>query len=377
MRHGLFGSPSSMKGRRVAGRPRPFAPLRTTRSLGANGVVRAASARLASLRGSPRRDGGASVKTVLLLARVVLAASFAVAAVAKLGDREKFRGALAGFGVPVAITGPVAVLLPLVELGVALALVPAVLARGAAAVALALLALFSAAIAAAFVRGTEVDCRCFGELRVSGSGRGALARNAALAALAAVVLVWPAPGFGSATGWRDGVGTGPGGLLAACAVALGAVPAWIIARSVHRHRRLAAPERVETGRWADRVPTTTFVDVNGDLVDLRASGQGETLVLFWNPSCAACEQMLPALRAWEDAPPPRAPRLVVVSSGSVEANRAAGLRSPLILDERSAIYDAFALPGRPSAVLVGDAGRVVSDPLLGTRAILAAISSAA
>ncbi|HEU4848459.1 MAG TPA: MauE/DoxX family redox-associated membrane protein, partial [Rubrobacteraceae bacterium] len=85
---------------------------------------------------------------VILFARLLLAAVFVVAGVAKLADREGSRRAVADFGVPGALAAPLSVLLPLAELAVAVALIPTSTAIWGAVGALALLLLFVAGIGA-------------------------------------------------------------------------------------------------------------------------------------------------------------------------------------------------------------------------------------
>ena len=132
-----------------------------------------------------------------LLARVVLAAVFAVAALAKLADREGSRRTLRGFGVPERL----ALIVALAELATAAALL-GIPFYGALA-ALALLAVFSGAIVAALVRGVRPGCGCFGRVHSAPAGRGTLVRNAALAACAALVIADPATRL---TDWMVAVG---------------------------------------------------------------------------------------------------------------------------------------------------------------------------
>jgi uncharacterized membrane protein YphA (DoxX/SURF4 family) len=61
----------------------------------------------------------------LLIARLLLAAVFTLAGVAKLADREGSRQAIVDFGAPSAIAAPLGLLLPLAELVVAATLLPA------------------------------------------------------------------------------------------------------------------------------------------------------------------------------------------------------------------------------------------------------------
>ena len=57
-----------------------------------------------------------------------------------------------------------------------------------------------------------------------------------------------------------------------------------------------------------------------------------TLILFWRPGCGFCQRMLADLKAWEARAPEGAPRLLMVSSESVESNQAMRLHSPVLLD---------------------------------------------
>ena len=127
--------------------------------------------------------------TALLFARLLLAAVFVVAGVAKLADREGSRRAVTDFGVPAALAAPLGILLPLAELAVAAALIPTSTAFWGAAGALALLLLFVVGIGANLARGHKPDCHCFGQLHSAPAGWATLARNGVLAAVAAF-LVW-------------------------------------------------------------------------------------------------------------------------------------------------------------------------------------------
>ncbi|MGZ4398061.1 MAG: MauE/DoxX family redox-associated membrane protein, partial [Gaiellaceae bacterium] len=138
----------------------------------------------------------------LLIARLVLAAVFGVAGLAKLADQPGARTALAGFGLPDALAVPGAVVLPIVELVVAGALLPSASAAWGGAAAFALLAAFSAAIAVAMARGRAPECHCFGQLHSEPAGLRALARNLALVGVAVYVAIAGRAGAGpGAVAW--------------------------------------------------------------------------------------------------------------------------------------------------------------------------------
>jgi thiol-disulfide isomerase/thioredoxin len=105
-----------------------------------------------------------------------------------------------------------------------------------------------------------------------------------------------------------------------------------------------------------------------DLVDFRGS---KTLVLFWNPGCGFCQRMLDDLKAWEAHLPKGAPKLLVVSTGTVEATQALGLRSPVLLDEGFHAGSKFGANGTPMAVLVDAEGKIASELAAGAPAVLA------
>src|SRR5579863_9079826 len=143
---------------------------------------------------------------ILLISRLVLAAVFGVAGVAKLFDYVGSRKSLADFGVPGFLTAPLAVLLPLAELACAVALIPDASVWWGGRGAAALLTLFIAAISINLARGRRPDCHCFGQLSSSPVSGKTLARNAVLLALAGVVVAqgrdyageWP-----SLAGWSS------------------------------------------------------------------------------------------------------------------------------------------------------------------------------
>ncbi|MBV9936324.1 MAG: hypothetical protein JO367_18660 [Actinobacteria bacterium] len=125
---------------------------------------------------------------MVLVARLILALIFAVAAIGKLMDRPGTRQALIEFGVPDTLADPGALVLPFAELAVsAFSLVGPVAVWGAMG-ALVLLAFFSTGIAVSLMRGRRPDCHCFGQLHSAPAGPSTLVRNAAFIVLAGVVL---------------------------------------------------------------------------------------------------------------------------------------------------------------------------------------------
>ncbi|MCA1683531.1 MAG: TlpA family protein disulfide reductase [Actinobacteria bacterium] len=131
---------------------------------------------------------------------------------------------------------------------------------------------------------------------------------------------------------------------------------------------VATPEAPKRGEPA---PPLTLSDLDGRTFDLADFHGRKTLVLFWDPGCGFCSQMLDDLKAFEAEQPNGAPELLVVSTGSRGDNAAMGLRSPVLLDEGFTVAGRFGANGTPMAVLVDEEGRIASDVAVGAPAVLA------
>ena len=118
-------------------------------------------------------------------------------------------------------------------------------------------------------------------------------------------------------------------------------------------------------------PALQLPNLSGQVTDLADLRGRSTLLVFWNPQCGFCAQMLDALKAWESRPPVGAPELLVVSTGTVEANRAMGLRSPVVLNQDASLLRSFGAEGTPSAILVDAQGRIASAMAVGADQVLA------
>lgn len=131
------------------------------------------------------------VAFAVLVARLVLAAVLAVAAAGKLRDLDGTRTAVIDLGVPSRVSGLVAAAVPLAEIIAAVALIlplRTVMMAGAA-LALVLLVAFTVVIWRTLAAGRRPPCHCFGARSNAPLGPDAIVRNAALAALALVVLL--------------------------------------------------------------------------------------------------------------------------------------------------------------------------------------------
>jgi len=126
---------------------------------------------------------------------------------------------------------------------------------------------------------------------------------------------------------------------------------------------------VKATKKGEKAPPVKLNDLAGNAFDLAAQKE-ETLLVFWNPGCGFCKRMVDDLKTWEANPPANAPKLVLVSTGSVESNQELGLTSTTLIDDGFATGRAFGASGTPSAVLIDKNGKIASEVGVGAPAVL-------
>jgi methylamine dehydrogenase accessory protein MauD len=334
------------------------------------------------------------VDLALLAVRLVLAAVFAVAGVAKLADRDGSRRAVENFGMPAQLSRVVAVVLPVVELGVAVALVSTSFAWWGALGALGLLVLFVVVIVVNLARGQHPNCQCFGQLHIAPVGRSTLIRNLVLAAIASYVV------------WQERLDVGVSvtarlvGLsvmeAAGLVIVLLALQGWIGLNLMRQQGRLllrieALEKRLDSGASpsiarepqaagpgiglpvGELAPEFRLPDLEGEtrtLTDLRAEGK-PVMLLFSDPLCGPCTALLPQISEWQHQYADRL-SMVLVSAGTREENvkkSAAHGIGQVLVQEHGEVAKAYQYAGTPSAVLISSSGRIASPVVVGADAI--------
>jgi peroxiredoxin/uncharacterized membrane protein YphA (DoxX/SURF4 family) len=312
------------------------------------------------------------MNSVLIVARLCLAAVFFIAGIAKLTDRSGTRQALADFDVPRRLTGSLALLLPATELTVATALLFPTTARWGAAGSLVLLALFIVGLTRVLRRGEAPDCHCFGQVHSNPVSWVTVARNLVLALPAAyVALAGPGPSF---TSWVADTDTRDLALIATGALAaLATMTAVALWRENRRLRatdgRVAAVPR-QIGALAPQFSLPSAAGRVVSLQDLLADEQACVLT-FVSPGCGPCAALLPEFARWHDS---ITERLALTLVAPVEAVQAEALArehalTDVLIDEHATVMHAYGVWGTPSAVLVAADGTVRSAPVAGPVAI--------
>jgi peroxiredoxin/uncharacterized membrane protein YphA (DoxX/SURF4 family) len=339
------------------------------------------------------------VDLLLLAARLVLAAVFAVSGLGKLADRPGSRQAMIGFGVPQLFAAPAGFLLPLAELATAVLLIPLATAWWGGIASLVLLLLFVAGISVNLARGRTPDCHCFGQIHSEPIGWPTLARNGVLALIAAFIVATGINDAGaSAVGWLEGrTGMQEVGIVFGVVVALLILAeAWFLLHLMQQNGRLltrlevmeeifanglpdgaavpAAPSGPVAGLpVGSQAPAFSLSGLHGETMTLdalRAAGK-PTMLIFSDPGCGPCNALLPDIGKWQREDGAKL-NIALVSRGTVDANRAKsaehGLTQVLLQKDRE-VAQSYLSNGTPGAVVVRADGTIDSPLAQGAEQI--------
>jgi cytochrome c biogenesis protein CcmG/thiol:disulfide interchange protein DsbE len=145
----------------------------------------------------------------------------------------------------------------------------------------------------------------------------------------------------------------------------------LVARTMGQIRPAAPspPPSISIGAPA---PTLALPDLEGNTVSLEDFRGSPTFVLFWSQTCGFCQRMIPDLQAWDANPPEGAPKLVVVSRGTVSEHQNLGLQSPVLLGSPGEGAP-FGANGTPGGVLIDADGNIASGVARGAPGVFAQI----
>ncbi len=123
----------------------------------------------------------------------------------------------------------------------------------------------------------------------------------------------------------------------------------------------------------ESVPEFMLRDLSGREVTAKDLRGKKTLATFWSLGCSHCRAMMDDLRKWESSKSADEPNLVVFSEGDEAVHRELELASPILLEKDYKTAEKFGMFGTPSAVLIDEKGRIVSETAVGAPNIWALI----
>lgn len=120
-------------------------------------------------------------------------------------------------------------------------------------------------------------------------------------------------------------------------------------------------------------PEFSLSDLSGKTLDASAVRGRKTLVTYWSSTCGYCAQMLEDFREWDKTKGADEPNLLLLSRGEIEKNLELGFKSTIVLDDEREVVQKLGMEGTPSAVLVDENGKIVSQIAVGEKRIWALI----
>jgi uncharacterized membrane protein YphA (DoxX/SURF4 family) len=128
-----------------------------------------------------------------LAVRLGAAAIWVVAGAAKIPQIQAFQVLVQRYGIlPAFLTGPFAYVLPFLEIGIGLYLAAGLFVRGTALLGTVLFAAFLTAQVSALIRGSSLDCGCFGSIAETTVGPLTILRDFSLGIPTFLMLAFPA-----------------------------------------------------------------------------------------------------------------------------------------------------------------------------------------
>jgi len=143
------------------------------------------------------------------------------------------------------------------------------------------------------------------------------------------------------------------------------------------HRRPGRPAHAPVGVGVGTVaPVIGLPDVDGRTLHVGGAAERDSVLVFWDPDCGHCGDLLPRLRAWWESelarpgrPDAERPEVTIVSVRAPDdGDLHPGWR--VVIDERRVAMGAHGARGTPSGVLVDRSGRIVSELAVGVTAVL-------
>jgi peroxiredoxin/uncharacterized membrane protein YphA (DoxX/SURF4 family) len=121
----------------------------------------------------------------------------------------------------------------------------------------------------------------------------------------------------------------------------------------------------ENSKLGQELPEFKLETVSGKAVTPKDLVGKPTLVTYWSQGCGWCQRMLDDLRDWDKTKGQDAPNLLVVSSGDADRHKDMGLQSTIVLDNEGVVSKGLGMSGTPSAVLINEHGKIISEVAVG------------
>lgn len=336
------------------------------------------------------------MENAFLIIRLLLAAIFGIAGIAKLLDLAGSKKAVEEFGVPKVLAKTVSIALPIAEVLIAVAFLFVETSWFAAIAGTSLLAAFIVGMFVQMAKGNAPDCHCFGQIHSEPISKKSVIRNVIFAVAGIVLIIGGSENQGIslfASGF-DSIGKDDSmqmiisiaivGLLAAIVYFL----KQISGQQVKILRRIEILEILSSGeREIERenlehpedglpigAPAPEFMlpNLKGkkfELSELLADAK-PIIFFFIGPNCAPCSALLPEIREWQNDLEDKI-NFVFISSGKAKENleKFGKTGNQILLQKDREIAEVFGAVWTPTALIINADGTIGSRTATGDFAI--------
>ena len=316
---------------------------------------------------------------VIALVRLILSLVFGIAGLTKLTDQKGTREAVMNFGAPKATAPSIAVVLPLIELAIAIGFLFSASAWLSALAALLVLGIFVVAISINLAKGKTHECHCFGQIYSRPLGWPTLIRNL-LFALAAGVVIWHGREFQPPL--ASTVSNAVAGLstwqLVILIVGIMVAAGFFLQRlqSTPEEQPAEQPTSLPIGSPAPGFELPAYEGGRTSLAQLLALGK-PVLLIFTSPKCGPCISLFKEISDWQNAHNDQL-TIAIFTFGTVKDNFVNVARNRLgqvLLQENNEISILYGANLTPSAVMINTEGRILSNLAAGGDGIRALLES--
>jgi thiol-disulfide isomerase/thioredoxin len=127
-----------------------------------------------------------------------------------------------------------------------------------------------------------------------------------------------------------------------------------------------APKEDGNGlKIGDDVPDFSLKDLHDREITAKDLAGKPTLITNWSTSCGYCAQMIRDLEKWDREKGADEPNLLVLSQSKPEDLKGLELKSPIVFDQENKTAEKFGMSGTPSAILINENGKIVSEVAVG------------
>ena len=315
---------------------------------------------------------------VIALVRLTLSLVFGVAGITKLTDQAGTREAVVNFGAPKSAAPSIAVVLPLMELAIAIGLLFSATAWLSALAALFVLGIFVVAISVNLAQGKTHECHCFGQIYSRPLGWSTLARNI-LFALAAGIVIWNGPASQPplvSTISNAAAGLSIWQLVILIVGVVAAIGFYLQRRETQAEQQPEQPTGLPIGSPAPDFELPAYEGGRTSLAQLLALGK-PVLLIFTNPKCGPCISLFKEIRDWQTAHNDQL-TIALLTFGTIKDNFVNVARNRLgqvLLQEKKEVSSLYGANLTPTAVIIDADGRILSNLAAGGDEIRALLVS--